>query len=913
MPAPPTGTITFLFTDIEGSTARWEAHGGEMKAAVASHDALLREIFERHEGFVFKTVGDAFCVAFPTAPNALESAIEGQRALAGVDHSAVQGISVRMGLHTGHAEERDNDYFGPTVNRVARIMSTGHGGQIIVSSATRSLLQGSLPSDTTLIDLGLHRLKDLSEPEHVWQVHAAGLRQDFPALNSLDALPNNLPNLVTSFHGRESDLEELEKLIADNRLVTIAGMGGIGKTRLALQAAADALEHYPDGVWVADLEAIRYPDVASSAVAKALNVGQPQDRSADEAVVLALRRKNLLLIFDNCEHVTADVAKLTDAILRQCPDVHVLATSRQPLEVSGEHIMRLEPLAVPEHGEKLELANVMTYPAIALFVDRASAVNKSFALKDDDDAFTITQICRHLDGLPLAIELAAARMKVLSLRSLSERLSDRFGLLTGGSRTAQPRQRTLTGLIDWSYELLTPQEQSVFSRLSVFAGGFSLDAAEAVSADEDIDGIEVLDLLASLTDKSLVIARTSLRNERYHMLESIRAYAFGKLKEQPDVARALERRHAEYFVRAAAQADQSFGTKPDADWLAEVEPDIDNFRIALEWSFGPGEDPALGGAIAGSLQLLWSEGGLEAEGRQWIDKAIKSIDEQAQPRVAARLWRARAGLSTGKRCYEAAERACALSEGAGEGRGLAYALYVMAAALQDAGRLQEAAVMNDRVYHWFAEFGDKRNMAACLRQQANMLEKQGQYDEARRLLEKAMTVFKALDAHSDIAAVWADLAKLAFRQGDPALALRDVDQAIEFASKARNASHLATYHSDTAAYRIALGNLDAAKSEGRDALHWAREAKNELEIAAAIQHLALVSALQAHTKEAARLYGYVENTYDSLGETPAGESWTAERLMVALRDQLEDTEISALRAEGATWSEEEAIAQALSI
>jgi len=521
----PTGTVTFLFTDIEGSTKRWETHGDHMRAAVESHDALLRGIFEGHHGYVFKTVGDAFCVAFASPADAVTGALDAQRALAKEDHSTVGGIRVRMGLHTGSADERSGDYFGPTVNRVARLMSVGHGGQILVSDSTRMLLQGEMPPEAALTDCGSHRLKDLAQPEHIWMVTVPDLPATFPPLTSLDAFPNNLPIQITSFRGREQDLEDLKTLLRDHRLVTIHGPGGMGKTRLSIQAGAELLEDFPDGVWLADLSSLRYPELASSVVSKALNVSQAQDQTAEQAIVAALKRKKLLLLLDNCEHVIDDAAKLADTILKQCPDVRILASSRQGLQVTGEQIMRLQPLGFPEPRATVTLENAMSYSAIALFVDRALAVNKSFAL-DDDTAHTAGEICRHLDGLPLAIELAAARVKVLSLDSLAQRLDKRFSLLTGGDRTALERQRTLGALIDWSYELLTPQEQLLFCRVSVFAGGFALEAAEAVCVGEGIEDFEILDLLASLADKSLVIAETSQRSERYRLLESIRAYGW---------------------------------------------------------------------------------------------------------------------------------------------------------------------------------------------------------------------------------------------------------------------------------------------------------------------------------------------------------------------------------------------------
>ncbi len=906
----PTGTITFLFTDIEGSTRRWETHRDEMQAAVARHDSIMREVFERHEGYVFKTVGDAFCIAFRTAPEALAAAVEAQRTLAKEDHSSVEGLHIRMGLHTGPADERDGDYFGPAVNRVARLMSIGHGGQILLSDATRALVHTELPEGTSLSDLGSHRLKDLEHPERVWVITGGGFATDFPPLNSLDLLPNNLPQQLTSFHGREQELGELAELLDKHRLVTLHGSGGIGKTRLALQTGAEMLDEYHDGVWFADLAALRYPDLAASVVSKALGVSQSENRGIDESIVTWMRRKHLLLILDNCEHVLDDAAKLTEFILQQCPKVSILATSRQALGLAGEQVLRLAPLGLPDPATHVLARDAGAYPALALFIDRAKAVNKSFAISDDD-AYMIAEICRHLDGLPLAIELAAARVKVLSIDGLAQRLDHRFALLTGGSRTALPRQRTLTALIDWSYDQLDQKEQTLFCRLAVFAGSFSLDAAETVCSGDGIDDVEVLDLVASLTDKSLLVAETNNRSERYRQLESLRAYGWEKLEATGD-PKALARRHADYYCRAALAADKAYGAKPDSAWLESVEPDTDNFRTVLDWSFGGEGDAAVGGVVAGSLERLWREGGLEAEGRKWISIAQDKSDESKTPQVAARLWRALAWLSSGKRSFDAARKACDLYEQIGDGAGLAAALHVLAWGFCHQGEYDRAAVANDRALGWFKEHADKRNIAACLRQQAKIVEARGDRASARQLHAQALTLVKALGSQNTVATALANLAELEFKDGNPAEALRYVKEAVELASWGKSATDLATYHTQSALYRIALNALDAGREEALDALHWARRAQNEVQILNAIQLIAYTNALGGEAPRAARLVGFVGAKYVELNETlDTTERWSWDQLSTSLRNQLVEIELKALTAEGAGWSDDQAIDEAL--
>jgi predicted ATPase/class 3 adenylate cyclase len=634
----PTGTVTFLFSDIEGSTKRWEAHHDAMKAAVARHDDIVRTAIVAHGGYVFKTGGDAFCAAFPTAPNAVGAAIDVQHGLAAEDFSAVDGLRVRVGLHTGYAEERDDDYFGPAVNRAMRLMSIGHGEQILMSAATYALVQHEAPRDAFFADLGTHRLKDLAQPEHVWQLTRHGLRRDFPPLRSLDTLPNNLPVQVTSFRGRERDLEGLKENLAAHRLVTLIGAGGVGKTRLATQLAAEVLDQFSDGVWVADLAPITEPDLVPVVVAKALGISGAQLRIVDESVTEALRHKQMLLVLDNCEHLLESAAGLADAIHRHCAKMCIVATSRQPLGVGGEKVVRLSSLAVPDKATGLNMSAALGFGAVALFVDRASLVDESFRLADDNMPI-VCDICRRLDGIPLAIELAAARVKVMSIPNLAARLNERFALLTGGSRTALPRQRTLAALFDWSYDLLEPAERMLFARAGAFAGSFTLDAATAICGAGTAGPFDVLDLIASLADKSLVNAETGSGFERYRMLECTRQYALEKLGVSGERERTL-RSHAEYYRTLARDAEKSFGSSPLGEWLRQAELDQENFRAAIDWALSKGGDPVLAGDIAASLEMFWWHGGAEAEGARWIDGALRAIDQDADPDIASRLRKA---------------------------------------------------------------------------------------------------------------------------------------------------------------------------------------------------------------------------------------------------------------------------------
>ena len=906
----PTGAVTFAFTDIEGSTARWERDRAAMQEAVRRHDAILRTAITEHRGHVFKTIGDAFCAAFRCPEDAVAAMLSAQQALAAEDFSAVEGLRVRMALHTGTTDERDGDYFGPVLNRVARLLGVAHGGQVLISGDTVELTNGAISPQGTLRDLGFAQLKDLASPEHVWQLDITGLPSEFPPLRSLDALPNNLPLQRTSFVGREQDVSEVKALLDRHRLLTLVGSGGVGKTRLAIQLGADLLDRYPDGAWFVDLAPIGDPELVASVAAQTLGMSQRQGQRVDEALPQWLKRKKLLLIFDNCEHVLETVAALADGILSTAKDVRIVATSRQPLEISGETVHRLPSLAVPPDAAGLTADEALRYGAIALFVDRANGVDTRFALSDDT-APVVAEICRRLDGIALAIELAAARVKVLSIPNLAHRLNDRFKVLTGGSRDALPRQKTLHALIDWSYDLLEPQEQLLFARLGVFAGGFGLEAATQICGVDC--HIDILDLLASLTDKSLVVADTSGEHERYSLLESTRAYALEKLTAA-GAHEQFARGHAEYFRDQVQAADERYDMVSTAEWLAGVEPELDNYRAALEWALKGGRDPVLGGAVAGALGNLWFYGGLAVEGRYWIELAQTGLDESMHPQVGARMWRSLGVLSNGKRMHDAAQRALALSESVGDERGQAFALSPLAFSLCQMGRVEEADEVNARALAAMRNLGSKKGVATCFNVQAAIQLDRGDVAAARESYALALAAYKALGDESGKAVVLGNLAEHEFEDGQVERALRLAGEAIELGLRGKDAWTLAMRYANIAAYRVAAGDLDGAREAACEGLRLARQVRFKEVIAGALQHLALLSAMRGEVNDAARLIGYVNLRYKELGyEREATEEWGYEKLLAALHEQLSDVQIEQLAAEGAAWTEDQAVEEALKV
>ncbi|MGZ9086794.1 MAG: ATP-binding protein, partial [Rhodoplanes sp.] len=493
--------VTFLFTDIEGSTRLWEQEPERMPPVMAHHDAVSKSAVERNRGTIVKMTGDGVHAAFDNPLDALIATLEIQQRLSVPGGADDMPLPLRCGLHAGIDERRDGDFYGRAVNRAARIMSAAHGGQMLLSKAVADQVSGMLPEGVSLRDLGHVRLRDLSSPEHIFQVLHTQLRADFPALRSLEGTPNNLTQQLNSFIGRERELADIKEMLASNRLVTLLGMGGIGKSRLSTQLAADVLDDFPDGVWFVELAALTDSASVPQAVASVLGVKEEAGRPVMDALIKYVRELQLLIILDNCEQVVHGCADLAKRLLQAGPRVKVLTSSRDYLQVAGETTYHVPTLSVPR--DSISLEGLEKHEGVRLFIDRAAASMRGFGLTEQNAA-AVADICYCLDGIPLAIELAAARVRGLSVQAIAARLSDRFRLLVSGDRTVSPRQRTLRALIDWSYDLLPEQERALFQRLSVFAGGWTLEAAETVCADDDLARHDVLDLLTHLVEKSLV-------------------------------------------------------------------------------------------------------------------------------------------------------------------------------------------------------------------------------------------------------------------------------------------------------------------------------------------------------------------------------------------------------------------------
>lgn len=654
---PTTDVVTFLFTDIEGSTRLWEQDSAVMRGALASHDAALEDAIGDNGGRVFKNTGDGLLATFARPAAAILAAVGGQRALASDDWESPYRLRVRMAIHTGEAEQRQNDWFGPALNRTARMLDAAHGGQILVSAAAANLAP-PLPDPIGLLDIGEHRFRDLAKPEIVHQVTHPELATDFPPLLSLEAYSTNLPIQLTPFIGRESLIERLFTDLESTRLLTLTGVGGVGKSRIATQLAADSLGRFPKGVWMVELAALADPDHVPAALSRVLSLQLEPGRTVTDTIVAHLRRSSALIIFDNCEHVIESVARLAEAILTTCPGVCLITTSREGLGVTGELLRQVPPFDVPARSTSLDAA--ADYDSIALFLERARAVRPDLSVPPTAME-SIIDICRRLDGIALAIELAAARVRVLSVSQIASRLNDRFRLLTGGSRTALPRQRTLQATMEWSHDLLKPAEKILFRRLAAFHGGFELEAAEAVCSGTAVPEDEVLELVSRLVDESLLV--TDMGDPiRYRMLETVRQYAEDRLAESEE-RRATRGLHAAWVARMADDAELGLRGADQMEWVNRLRAERDNIRAALAWC-RDSDEHGLGLRIAGGLGRYWWIYEPGPEGLEWITEMLDHTEEEpSAERADAHRWAGLIALSTGDfdRAEALAARACELA------------------------------------------------------------------------------------------------------------------------------------------------------------------------------------------------------------------------------------------------------------
>ncbi|HEX5347939.1 MAG TPA: BTAD domain-containing putative transcriptional regulator [Pseudonocardiaceae bacterium] len=782
-PSPGSGEpTTFLFSDIEASTRRWEGDPEAMTVDLARHDELLRAAIEAAGGEVFSHTGDGMAAAFRAAPDALAAAVAAQQALACTAWAAPGPLRVRMAIHAGVAQRREDNYFGPALNRVARLLATASGGQVLCSHAAAELIGADLPADVVLLDLGEHRLADLARVERVFQVAHPALSSQFPALRSLAGHRHNLPMALTPFIGRARELDELGTLLAGSRLLTLTGVGGAGKTRLALQGAAAARPAYPDGVWIAELAPLREGAQAASAVAAALTFETSafdSPEAVEDRLIRYLATRQTLVLLDNCEHLIEPVARLVHALVTRCPSVTVLATSRERLGVPGEVVWKVPPMSMAAPGAAL--AELTGSDAVAFFCERARAARSTFEL-DTTNAAAVARVCRRLDGIPLALELAAARIQVLSPAQVAERLDDRFRLLTGRERIVVPHQQTLRATVDWSYGLLSPAEQRALTWLAIFPDTFDLPAAEAVMSGGD-GGVaydEALDVLCRLVDKSLIVVHSEGAAPRYRLLETIRQYGAEKLAEAGEEAIA-RRRHRDAFV-ACVQAWR--GTPLGSDFLCGAFADAENFRAALEWSWTQRDADAVL-LLIGALGVPWLWFGYP-DGQIWIER-IFSEPEFSAPELADHPGHVdalaiRAILlpeDDRDRCDELLDEAAALARRIGDNGRAAYLDWGRAEYKLLSGKAAEARSLLEVALAGYERLGLPDGIGWCHHHLGWAAVTDGQYDRARDHFERAVEV-----ARSDPLGEWVEphalaaLGPLVALSGDGERALRLAEQAV---------------------------------------------------------------------------------------------------------------------------------------
>lgn len=769
---------TFLFTDIQGSTRLWEVEPERMRPALARHDAIARDAVTKHGGEVVKMTGDGIHAAFHDPLDAIGATLELQLSLQDFETQYGIELAVRCGIHAGTYYRRDEDFFGTAVNRAARIMGAAHGGQSLLSQAVAQRVDGRLPTDVTLRDLGALRLRDLGSPERVFQLMHPALRSDFPALRSLEKTPTNLPHEWTSFVGREIECDRAGELLDANRLVTIVGMGGLGKTRLALRVAASALDAYPDGVWYVELAPLRDARGVPLAVASAMGVKEEAGRPVIEALARHVAEREMLLVLDNCEHLLGACADLAKQLLSSGRRLKILATSREPLHVAGEATLPLTALLMPDLRAPFEPQVLAQNEAVLLFMERAVAARPDFELTIRNAA-AIAAICHRLDGIPLAIELAAARVRSLPVEELAARLTDRFKMLKAHDLTMLPRQQTLRALIDWSHDLLSDTERALLHQLAVFAGGWTLEAAESVCK---CDGEDVVDLLARMVDKSLVALTHD--SGRYSQLETVRQYSQEHLEASAGAAE-VRRRHLRFYVSLAEDAKTGMMGADQGAWLDRLDHERENVIAAHSYA-----DTAHGGAQDGlrlisALKLYWINRGLLELGHTLTVEALERAGAEERNFVRCKalfdLGQIRHCMGRYEQARVCLQEGLAIARELGDERAAAKILQPLGMAALGEGKLDEARRYLEEAFALASDGADPRGLVAAANHLGQLKRMEGRPREARELFETAVRIARQQGDAESVAIGQVNQAMLAIVEDQPARAAEMLQEAFETA------------------------------------------------------------------------------------------------------------------------------------
>jgi predicted ATPase/class 3 adenylate cyclase len=956
MPDLPSGTVTFLFTDIERSTQRLQQLGSERYSLLqAEHQRLVRAACAVHGGVEVDTQGDAFFVAFPTAPGALAAAIQAQRSLTACEPwPDGQPLPVRMGLHTGTPLLVGDRYIGLDVVRAARIAAAGHGGQVLLSDSTHGLVEHDVPAEATLRDLGTHRLKDLQHAEHLYQLALPGLPADFAPLRTLDARPHNLPVQPTPLLGREETLAAVSALLRnDVRLVTLTGPGGIGKTRLGLQVAAELVDAFADGVWFVRLSRLVDPGLVVPTIAQTLGLKEAGSMPIADLLRAYVAERRLLLVLDNFEQVVAAAGEVA-VLLAASPGLHVLVTSRVPLRLRGEQVHPVSPLALaagPVTPERLA-----QYAAVTLFIERAQEAKLDFAVTAAN-APAIADICAQLDGLPLAIELAAARVRVLPPEALLARLSARLSLLTGGARDLEERQQTMRTTIAWSEGLLSAEEQRLFRRLAVFVGGCTLDAVEAVCAapEEGVPlGLDALEGLGALVDQSLVQQHEEGGESRFTMLQVIREYALERLTASGE-AEALRRAHAAHYLTVAEQVRPHLEGSDPAEFFERLEREHDNLRAALD-CFLERAAAEMAARLCLALHPFWNMSGHWNEEEHWVARTV-SLGETLPARLHAQLLGVAGYVAAAQGNYAAAMRrlaeSLALFRGLDDKAGVGDALGQMAGLALKQEHFEQAASLFEESLTLLQEVGDRTGALGVLRRQADLPYVLGDYPAARSILEQALALAQSLDVTHDVAACKATLGWLALlrgdstgadallqealavqqqlndtnccagslgylgmvalERGDPSEALGVLEQSLALFEEISKQPSISETHAWLGRAHLAAGEVREAEDAYRASLRIERTLANRRRTAASLEGLAEVALAQGAAEQTVRLLGAASGVLGAMPPVPLPPVLTArrERVVTEVREALGEAAWAAGYAAGRTLTMEEALAEAL--
>jgi predicted ATPase/class 3 adenylate cyclase len=910
----PSGTVTFLFTDIEGSTRLLQHLGEKYATLLADQQQLLRQVFETNNGSVVDTQGDSFFVVFPRALDAINAVVQSQRQLAA--HAWPDGVSVRvrMGLHTGEPQISLSRYVGIDVHRSARIAAVAQGGQVLLSQTTCNLVESELPEGVSLRDLGEHRLKDLRQPKHLYQLVIADLPSDFPPLKSSQDPPNNLPIQLTSFIGRSQEIGQVKELLSKERLLTLTGPGGSGKTRLALRVASEMIEHFHDGVFFIALAPVTDPGLVASTIAYPLGITESAGRSIVDNLKDYLQGKSLLLLLDNFEQVIL-AAPLVSELLQACIELKILATSREGLRISGEREVPVPPLDLPNLNQLPSLETLSQYASVELFVRRAQAVRPNFQITNDT-APAVAEICHRLDGLPLAIELAAARIKLLPPHAMLARMQNRLEFLTGGARNLPARQQTLRNAIAWSYDLLNVGEQKFFQQLSVFVGGCTIDAVEAV-AGADPDGPSILDQLGSLLDKSLLQVVEGINDEpRFVMLGLLREFGLEQLEASSE-GRTTRLCHANYFLALAEQAEEKLESAQQVEWINQMEQEHDNLRAALEWSKTADAAGEICLRLAGTLGLFWEVRGYFSEGRERLSSILSTEIAQARTVARARILARAAELAYRQSDYPAtlalAEESLAIYRECGYKQGIASALIKLGNAATEVGDYSTATGFLEEALAIWHELEDKHGTARALISLGWAALRSGNYQLANARLEDALAKSRQLVDTRSIGFELSGLGEVALRQGDYTRATRLVEESLELRRQLGNKWGVGVSLGTLGWVAVREENWNRAVEKLGESLEVRKEIGDRGGCAWCLERMAETVLAQGQAEKAVRLLGAAAALRTSIGsvidpvDRPEHES-----LLNSLRVELGDERFTAAWDVGGKLTLEQAITLALS-